>query len=93
MLPRGNDLANKSSMDLHTETSEYKDFAKIVTFKHRVTLPCNHNVVANGHRIAPDAKLHIKTAYRLAGTNLTLHKTFEFRTIEGWYGQQFWQYQ
>lgn len=93
MLPWTTDPSDKSSMDLHTQNSEYKDFPKVLVYKNRVTLPCNHNVIANGHRIAPGAKLHIKTTYRLAGTNLMLHKTFEFRTIEGWYGQQFWQYQ
>ncbi len=93
MLPWTTDPSDKSSMDLHTQNSEYKDFPKMIVFKRRITLPCNHNVVANGHRIAPNAKLHIKATYRLAGTNLILHKTFEFRTVEGWYGQQFWQYQ
>ncbi|HVC46505.1 MAG TPA: hypothetical protein VND90_04610 [Terracidiphilus sp.] len=93
MLPWTTNPSNKSSMDLHTQSSEYKDFPKILFHKQRITLPCNHNVIANGHRIAPDAKLHIKTTYRLAGTDLILHKTFEFRTVEGWRGQQFWQYQ
>jgi hypothetical protein len=93
MLPWTTDPSDKSSMDLHTQNSEYKDFPKILIFKNRITLPCNHNVIANGHRIAPDAKLHIKTTYKLAGTNVILHKTFEFRTVEGWHGQQFWQYQ
>jgi hypothetical protein len=93
MLPWTTDPSDKSSMDLHTETSEYKDFPELLAYKHRITLPCNHNVVANGHRIAPNAKLHIKTTYRIAGTNFRLHKNFEFRTVEGWHGQQFWQYQ
>jgi len=93
MLPWTSDPSDKSRMDLHTQDSEYKNFAKILTYKHRLTLPCNHNVVANGHRIAPGAKLHIKAVYRLFGTNLHLHKTFELRTVEGWYGRQFWQYE
>lgn len=93
MLPWTTDPSDKSSMDLQTQNSEYKDFPKMLVFKHRITLPCNHNVIANGHRIAPGAKLRIKTTYRLAGTNLILYKTFEFRTVEGWHGQQFWQYQ
>ncbi len=93
MLPWPTNHPDKSSMDLHTETSEYKDFPRLLAYKHRITVPCNHNVIANGHRIAPGAKLQIKTTYRLAWTNLKVHETFEFRTIEGWYGQQFWQYQ
>jgi hypothetical protein len=93
MLPWTNDPADKSQMDLHTQDSEYKDFAKLLTYKHRLTLPCNHNVIANGHRIAPDAKLHIKIVYRFAGTKIKGHKNFELRTVMGWNGQQFWQYQ
>jgi len=93
MRPWPIDPSDKSSMTLHTGPVEYKDFAKALYYKRRLTLPCNHNSIANGHRIDPDAKLHIKTTYRLAGTNVVLHKTFEFRTVEGWHGQQFWQYQ
>jgi hypothetical protein len=93
MLPWTTDPSDKSSMNLHTATSEFRDFPKILMYKRRITLPCNHNVIANGHRIAPNAKLQIKTSYRIAGTNFTMHKTFEFSTIEGWHGQQFWQYQ
>lgn len=93
MRPWTADPSDRSSMNLHTESSEYKDFAKILTFKHRLTLPCNHNVVANGHRIDPGAKPHIKIVYRLWGTKIKLYKTFDLSTVEGWYGQQFWQYQ
>src|ERR1700688_1341752 len=42
MLPWTTDLSDKSSMDLHTESSEYKDFAKSIAYKNRITLPCNH---------------------------------------------------
>jgi hypothetical protein len=93
MRPWSTDPSDKSSMTLHTQDSEPQKFAKMLLYKHRLTLPCNHNVVANGHRVDPGAKLHIVVAYRLAGTNLILHRTFEFRTVEGWSGQQFWQYQ
>ena len=93
MRPWITDPSDKSGMTLHTEESEYKDFAKTLLYKSRLTLPCNHNVVANGHRIDPDAKLHIVIAYRFAGTNIKRHKTFNFRTVMGWNGQSYWQYQ
>lgn len=93
MLPWTNDPSDKSSMTLHTDDSNHRDFANRLTYKSRITLPCNHNVLANGHRIAPDAKLHITVYYRFAGTNIKHGQSFEFRTILGWHGQQFWQYQ
>lgn len=93
MRPWTNDPSDKSSMALHTQDSEYKDVAKLLTYKHRLTLPCNHNVVANGHRIDPDARLHIVIAYRLAGTKIERRKSFELRTVMGWNGQSYWQYQ
>lgn len=93
MRPWAADPSDKSSMNLHTQSSEYKDVARFMPYKHRVTVPCNHNEIANGHRIDPDAKLHIVTAYRLWGTRITLHKTFELRTVMGWNGQSYWQYE
>ena len=92
MRPWTTDPSDKSGMTLHTQDDEYKDFAKILVYKRRLTLPCNHNVVANGHRIDPDAKLHIDIAYRFAGTNLKRHQKFELRTVMGWNGQSYWQY-
>jgi hypothetical protein len=65
MRPWTTDPSDQTSMNLHTESSEYKDVAKMLTFKHRLTLPCNHNVVANGHRIDAGAKLHIEIVYGL----------------------------
>jgi hypothetical protein len=64
MRPPTTDPSDKSGMTLHTKDDEYKNFAKTLPYKHRLTLPCNHNVVANGHRIDPDAKLHIVVTYR-----------------------------
>jgi hypothetical protein len=93
MRPWTNVPSDKSSATLHTKDDEYKDFAKMLVYKHRLTLPCNHNVVANGHRIDPDAKLHMTVAYRFAGTIFHRHQTFEFRTVMGWNGQSYWQYQ
>ncbi|HWA96778.1 MAG TPA: hypothetical protein VG844_19445 [Terracidiphilus sp.] len=92
MRPWTNDPANKSSMKLHTQDSEYKDVAKLLTYKHRLTLPCNHNAVANGHQIDPGASLHILVKYRLAGTDFKQSKDFELKTVAGWGGQSFWQY-
>ena len=93
MRPWTTNPSDKSSMKLHTQDDEYKNFAKILTYKRRLTLPCNHNVVANGHRIDPDAKLHIVVGYRFSGTNIKRHQAFEFRTVMGWNGQSYWQYQ
>jgi hypothetical protein len=92
MRPWTTDPSDKSGMTLHTKDDEYKDFAKTLPYKHRLTLPCNHNVVANGHRIDPDAKLHIVVAYRFAGTNIKRHQAFDFRTVMGWDGQSYWEY-
>ena len=93
MRPWTTNPSDKSGMTLHTEDNEYKDFAKTLLYKGRLTLPCNHNAVANGHRIDPDAKLHIVVVYRFAGTSFQRHKTFNFRTVMGWNGQSYWQYQ
>ncbi len=83
---------DKSSMNLQTRDDEYKDFAKKLIYKGRVTLPCNHNVVANGHYIDPGAKLNVIVTYRFLGTHIRRHQTFNFRTVRGWNGQSYWQY-
>jgi hypothetical protein len=92
MRPWTADPNDKTSMDLHTKDDEYKDFAQKLRYKQRVTLPCNHNVVANGHKIDPGAQLHIVVSYRFMGTHIRRHQTFNFRTVMGWNGQAFWQY-
>jgi hypothetical protein len=92
MLPWDVSPSNKSSMNLHTEDDNHKDFSKELRYKQRVTVPCNHNVVANGHRIAPGAKLKVTIGYRFAGTNIHRSQTFNFRTVMGSQGQSYWQY-
>jgi hypothetical protein len=84
---------DQSSMNLHTREDEYKDFAKSLNYKQRVTLPCNHNVVANGHRIDPGAKLDVIVTYRFLGTHFHREQRFDFRTVMGSNGQSYWQYQ
>jgi hypothetical protein len=92
MRPWTSDPNDKTSMALHTKDDEYKDFAQKLTYKHRVTLPCNHNVVANGHRIDPGAKLEIVVSYRFMGTRFRRNQMFNFHTVMGWNGQSFWEY-
>ncbi|HEX4007679.1 MAG TPA: hypothetical protein VHX60_16010 [Acidobacteriaceae bacterium] len=92
MLPWTTDPNDKSKMDLHTEDDNHANFAHELNYRERVTLPCNHNVVANGHRIAPGARLTITVSYRLKGTGFRHSQTFKFQTVAGWNGQQFWQY-
>jgi len=92
MLPWTADPSDKSSMGLHTEDGNHTDFSRRLRYKQRVTLPCNHNVVANGHRIAPGARLRITVTYQLAGTRIHRSQVFNFRTVMGWGGQSYWQY-
>jgi len=91
MRPWTTDPSDKSGMNLHTEDN-HKDFSKQLRYKQRVTLPCNHNVVANGHRIDPGAKLKITVSYRFIGTKVRRSQSFNFRTVMGWSGQSYWQY-
>jgi hypothetical protein len=84
--------SDKSSMTLHTEDDEHKNFSKELRYKQRVTLPCNHNVVANGHRLDPGAKLKITISYRFAGTRIRRSRVFNFTTVMGWGGRSYWNY-
>lgn len=92
MRPWDLGLSDKSSMKLHSEDDNHKDFSSALRYKQRVTLPCNHNVVANGHRLDPDAKLKITVSYRFAGIHIRRTQSFNFRTVMGWEGKSYWQY-
>jgi hypothetical protein len=92
MRPWTTNPDDKSSMHLHTADSAPIEFAKDMRFKERLTLPCNHNVVANGHKLDPGATLKITVTYRFGGTKMRRSQVFHFRTVMGWGGQAFWQY-
>lgn len=92
MRPWATDPNDKSGMHLHTEDSAPIQFANEMRFKERLTLPCNHNVAANGHKLDPGATLRITVTYRFGGTNVRRSQVFNFRTVLGWGGQAFWQY-
>lgn len=90
--PARDGSTNESQMHLRTTDDAHKDFTKLLKYKQRVTLPCNHNVVANGHLIDPGATLNIIVTYRFYGTGIRRSQIFNLRTVAGWNGQSFWQY-
>jgi hypothetical protein len=73
-------------------STDYPDVAKTLTYKHRVSLPCNHNVIANGHSINPGAKLEMKVHYRILGLPVGRPQSFQFKAIAGADGQLHWVY-
>ena len=90
--PSATNQNDQSSMTLHTDDTNHQYFAQHLHFKERVSLPCNHNVVANGHLIDPGAKLRIMISYRFAGIRFRRSQTFNLSTVVGW-GKAHWQFE
>jgi len=82
---------NQFSGNLGTST-DYPNFSKRLTFKRRLSLPCNHNVVANGHPIDPGATLGIKIRYRILGLPISKPQIFNFLALAGADKQLHWAY-
>jgi hypothetical protein len=82
---------NQFSGNFGTST-DYPEFSKWLPFKHRLSLPCNHNVVANGHPIDPGAKLGIKIRYKIFGLPIGRPQTFNFLALVGADNQPHWAY-
>jgi hypothetical protein len=68
---------NQLVVPLGTST-DYPNFYKRLTYKRRMSLPCNHNVVANGHPLDPGATLGIRIHYRILGLPISRPQTFNF---------------
>jgi hypothetical protein len=72
--------------------TDFPGFSKKLSFKHRLSLPCNHNVVANRHPIDPGATLGIKIHYRILGLPISRPQSFSFLAIAGADMQLHWVY-
>jgi hypothetical protein len=75
---------------LHT-TATYAEFSSILHYKGKYSLPCNRNVVTNGHPLTADSFLNITITYKLLAI-LPRSQVFHFRTIRWWNGTYHWLY-
>lgn len=73
-------------------TTTYEHFAPQLKYKHRASIPCDHNVLANGHLIKPGATLTIQISYRLPVLKIRRHQEFHFWTQLWWDNTYHWKY-
>jgi hypothetical protein len=71
----------------------HEHFASRLIYKHRVSLPCMGNIVANGHVLTPDSTLTLAVSYRVWLIPIRRTQTFQFRTLVDSGGHVYWLYQ
>jgi hypothetical protein len=82
---------HRPALPLQTST-EYTNFSKKLRFRHRASLPCDHNVMANGHRLDPNSALEVVIRYKVFGKAFPFPQTFHFQAVAGADGAYHWQY-
>ena len=73
-----------------TTTTDSRSFASSLSYKHRASIPCNHNIIANGHPLLPGATQAITISYRVLG--LKRSQTFRFYLVKWWNNAYRWEY-
>jgi hypothetical protein len=73
-----------------TTTTDERQFAQSLEYKHRASIPCNSNIMANGHPLMPNAKLRMTIAYHIGW----LHRSqeFNFYLVKWWNNTYRWEY-
>ncbi len=73
-----------------TTTTPATLFAEALPFKERASIPCNHNIAANGHPLMPGATLHMTVSYEFLSVKIT--RNFNFYAVLWWDNTYRWEY-